>query len=162
MYRVVLEIRKLSTPQEKREAWNIFKQHHYLTHEFNVAGDCYVGYWEGTIVCFYSVLRYPSGSVKNAYRGSRLVVLPDFQGMGIGTRFSEVVAEYYIKNGFRFFAKTANRKLGKYRDASPKWKGTSKNHKRRKDVFSSKKASYNNIVRRELAMRLCYSHEYIG
>ena len=33
-------------------------------------------------------------------RVHRLVVLPDFQGIGIGTRFINEVTKYYIENGF--------------------------------------------------------------
>ena len=162
MYKVELEIRKLVSPHEKRLAWGLFKQHHYLTHSLNIASDCFLAYWENNLVGFYGVLRHPSGSIKNAYRGSRLVILPDFQGMGIGTRLCETVAQYYINRGFRFFAKTANKKLGKYRDESSKWKPTTKNHMGRKDVFGSTKSSYNNIIRRDIALRVCYSREYIG
>ena len=33
-------------------------------------------------------------------RVHRLVVLPDFQGIGIGTRFINEVTKHYIENGF--------------------------------------------------------------
>lgn len=33
-------------------------------------------------------------------RVHRLVVLPDFQGIGIGTRFINEVTKFYIENGF--------------------------------------------------------------
>lgn len=153
---------KLSTPEEKRRYWRYFHRHHYLSSDLNIAADCYVGWLWGNPVAFYACLRYPSGSVKNAYRGHRLVVLPDYQGMGIGNRFSATIGQLYVNKGCRFFAKTANRKLGDYRNSSPQWKATSKNMKRRKDVLESKRVKYNNITNVNLAMRLCYSHEYIG
>lgn len=34
-------------------------------------------------------------------RVHRLVVLPDFQGIGIGTRFINEVTKHYIENGFK-------------------------------------------------------------
>lgn len=35
-------------------------------------------------------------------RVHRLVVLPDYQGIGIGTRFIKAIAEIYKKEGFDF------------------------------------------------------------
>lgn len=159
--RIKLDVYRLR-PDEKRKFWALFGKHHYLSGDINAASDCFVGYLWGNPVVFYACLRYPSGSVKNAYRGHRLVVLPDYQGMGIGNRFAETIAQYYVNRGFRFFAKTANIKLGQYRNNSSKWRPTSKNMKRRKDVFESSRNVYNNISNKKLAMRLCYSHEYTG
>lgn len=103
----------------------------------------------------------PCGSIKNAWRGHRLVVLSDYQGLGIGNRLSEYVAQILLDDDKRFFAKTANIKLGKYRDNSPIWKPTSKNRKYRK--ASELTGNYNNLIDTSLLQkRLCYSHEYIG
>jgi GNAT superfamily N-acetyltransferase len=159
---IKLTVYKLVSADEKRKYWNYFKNHHYLTSDLNVAADCFIGFLWGNPVVFYGCLRYPSGSVKNAYRGHRLVVLPDYQGMGIGNRFAEAIGQFYVNKGCRFFAKTANIKLGSYRNASSLWKPTSKNMKRRKDVRDSERPKYNNITNKALAMRLCYSHEFIG
>ena len=106
----------------------------------------------------------PSGTTKNAWRGHRTVVLPDFQGMGIGVRLSDSVGEIMLAEGKRYFSKTAHPRLGEYRNNSPKWKPTSKNMQDRKDYalmdWENKKFS------KELMMkhidRFCYSHEYIG
>jgi GNAT superfamily N-acetyltransferase len=162
MYEMCIEVRKIDTPSKKKLMWSIFEQHHYMSAKLNVASDCFVGYLWGNPVAFYGCLPYPSGSVKNAYRGHRLVVLPDYQGMGIGNNFSEAVAQYYLNRGCRFFEKTANIKLGRYRNGSSKWRPTSKNMTRRKDVAGSERRVYNNITNKSIAMRLCYSHEYIG
>jgi GNAT superfamily N-acetyltransferase len=44
-------------------------------------------------------------------RGHRAVILPDFQGMGIGVRFTEIVAQIHLDEGHRF-SRTAHPKLG--------------------------------------------------
>lgn len=44
------------------------------------------------------VIQFPMR--KGWKRVHRLVVLPDFQGIGIGTRFINEVTKHYIKNGF--------------------------------------------------------------
>lgn len=44
-------------------------------------------------------------------RVSRLVILPDYQGIGLGTRFLDVVANYYDKHGFVFSIVTSAKNL---------------------------------------------------
>lgn len=137
--------------------WERFSQHHYLSGKINKAAHCYLATWNGEVVGFYAVLAYPSGTVKNAYRGHRLVILPDYQGFGFGHYLSETVAQHYVDNGKRFFAKTSHPRLGEYRDNSLLWKATSKNHKRRTDV------SDKHLTRWKMnPNRWSYSHEYVG
>ena len=137
--------------------WSRFSQHHYLTESVNKASHCYMAVWNGEVVGFYAVLAYPSGTVKNAYRGHRLVILPDYQGFGFGHHLSEAVAQHYKDNGKRFFAKTSHPRLGEYRDNSPLWKATSKNHKIRTDARNSHNTRWEMNPN-----RWSYSHEFIG
>lgn len=142
--------------------WDWFKNHHYLDDKINKGAQCWVAFWNGTPVAFYACLAQPSGSLKNAWRGSRLVVLPEFQGLGISTALTEYVAELFINNGKRFFAKTASELLGGHREKSSKWKPTSKNKKKRKDYRSGRDNKFSLEHKEKHADRLCYSHEYIG
>ena len=84
------------------------------------------------------------------------MVLPDFQGMGIGVRISEAVGEVMLQNGCRYFSKTIHPKMGAYRENSNKWKPTSKNRKIRKDYGEHRNFAWET---RKIAS---YSHEYIG
>jgi hypothetical protein len=63
--------------------------------------------------------------------------------------------------GKRFFSKTANIKLGEYRNKNESWRPTSKNGKARPDNLG-RKSNYNNMVKESLSMRVCYSHEYMS
>lgn len=148
---VVLEVRACD-----HALWSVFAPHHYLAESVNRSAHCYLATWDGNLVGFYAVVSYPSGTVQSAYRGHRLVVLPDFQGLGIGPRLSEVVAQHYVDNGKRFFAKTAHPRIGEYRDNSPRWKPTSKNHKTRKDANTDRGRWKVN------PFRWTYSHEFVG
>jgi len=49
-------------------------------------------------------------------RESRLVVLPEYQGLGLGTRFSDEVAQCHLDAGLRYSGITAHPRLGPYRD----------------------------------------------
>jgi GNAT superfamily N-acetyltransferase len=58
----------------------------------------------------------PSGTIKNGYALSRTVVLPDFQGLGIGKSISEFTAQILLSIGGRVFTKTINPALGEHRN----------------------------------------------
>ena len=136
----------------------MFKDHHYLDGNINRAARCYIGIWEDRIVAFGSAITFPSGTFKNAWRGHRTVVLPDFQGMGIGTVFSDAIAQIHKDQGHRYFARAAHPRLGLHRENSPLWKPTSKNKKLRTDI--THKNIFNNYYADN--KRTCFSHEYIG
>lgn len=150
---LVLEIRPCSN-----QIWEHFAKYHYLSESLNKSARCYLGIWEGQVVGFVATMAYPSGTVQNAFREHRLVIHPDYQGLGLGPRLSEAVAQHYIDNGKRYFSKTSHPRLGGYRDQSPVWKPTSKNHMKRPDGSNNKR-----IMKWQIdPNRWSYSHEYIG
>jgi len=136
----------------------MFKNHHYLDDKISKATRCWIGVWNGNIVCFGASMAMPSGSIKNAWRGHRTVVLPDYQGMGIGVRFSNAIAQLHLDDGKRYFSRTAHPRMGFYRENSPLWKLTSKNKKLRTDVKHINMFNDHYIDNK----RVCFSHEYIG
>lgn len=145
------------------EVWRYFKNYHYLSGAINKGSRCWVAFWDGNPVGFYATLAQPNGSIKNGWRGSRLVVLPEFQGLGIGNSLCEYVASIHLDNDKRFFAKTASVLLGEHRERSPLWKPTSKNRKKRPDYVGMKDSNkLSQDLLRKHENRLCYSHEYIG
>ena len=139
------------------EVWKHFAPHHYLSESLNKSAHCYVAFWDNQLIGFASSLAYPSGTVQNAYREHRLVILPDYQGLGFGPKLSEAVAKHYTDNGKRYFSKTSHPRLGGYRDQSPLWKPTSKNHMKRKDGQDPTKTRWTINPN-----RWSFSHEYIG
>lgn len=152
---------KLEIVPCSNEAWAMFSQHHYLNHKLNPAARCWVATWEGTPVGFSSALAFPNGNFKNAWREHRTVVLPDYQGLGLGTRISDAVAQLFFDQGSRYFSKTSHPRMGGYRDNSPWWRPTSKNGKARKDYDPAKKTK-EDMHKMRHADRVCFSHEFIG
>ena len=136
----------------------MFKDHHYLDGNINKAARCYIAVFENKIIGFGASLTLPNGSLKNAWRGHRICILPDYQGMGIGPRFSDAIAQIHINQDHRFFSRTAHPRLVDYRDKSPLWKHTSKHKKLRTDI------KHENVFNNHYAdnKRLCGSYEYIG
>jgi ABC-type lipoprotein export system ATPase subunit len=137
------------------EAWDYFKKHHYLSDKVNKAARYFVFEWNEVPVCLVSVVNQPSGYVRRSVRGSRTVVLPDFQGLGIGSAVSNYIASIHRNIGLRYFTKTVNPALGEYRNNSPLWKGTQKNGKKTK-------FNHTNRIHMTSKQRPSYCHEYIG
>lgn len=142
-------------------AWALFSKHHYLTANINRSARCWVAKWENTAIGFAAVIPMPSGTLQNAWRGHRTVVLPEFQGLGMGVRISDAMGMMVRADGGRYFSKSSSPRLGEYRNNSPLWKPTSKNQKVRGDSKSQKKWTNQNY-RLSHAERLCYSHEFVG
>ena len=104
------------------ETWDIFKQYHYLSQDLSKSSKCFMTTWNNKPVAFNAVLPLPSGTLKNAFRMSRTVVLPDYQGLGIGGFVSDYIAKLYVKNGKKFYAKTSNPALWNKRENSKNWR----------------------------------------
>ncbi|QDP50853.1 MAG: putative replication origin-binding protein [Prokaryotic dsDNA virus sp.] len=99
--------------RSRYETWNIFKQHHYLSQELNKAAKCFIVLFNDKPVAFMAILPMPSGTIQNAFRVSRLVVLPDFQGLGIGIKLLNTFGSMYKKDNKTLYIKTSNPSLFK-------------------------------------------------
>jgi ABC-type ATPase involved in cell division len=75
-----------------------FKPHYYLDLPLPVAAEYFVGIIDGEPVCHLAVC--PLFTAK-AYRATRLVVMPEWQGAGVGTRFLDAVCEYHLQGNGR-------------------------------------------------------------
>lgn len=147
--------------REARALWPVFRSHHYLSEKLLPNARCFVAVWDGTLVGFAATIAMPNGAVKNAWREHRTVILPDYQGLGLGVRLSDYVARVHVREGKRYFSRTAHPRMGEYRNASPLWRATSKNRVRRTDFdIPGVQGKYNDY--RVNTKRVAYSHEYIG
>lgn len=120
---------KLQIFRCRYEAWDIFKHHHYLSEELNKAAKCFLILFNDKPVAFMGILPMPSGTVKDAYRVSRLVVLPDFQGLGIGIKILNFFGSMYKKDNKILYIKTSNPSLFKGMQRNQKhWKLANENN----------------------------------
>jgi len=77
----------------KGSVFRHFKPHYYLDLPFPVAAEYFVGIVDNEPVCHIAVC--PLFTAK-AYRSTRLVVMPEWQGTGIGTRFLDAIGQYHL------------------------------------------------------------------
>ena len=68
--------------------------------EISNSCQCFGLYDNNNIIGFCGVLHYPHPITTNLKKISRLVILPDYQGIGLGTKFLNVVAKYWSNKGF--------------------------------------------------------------
>jgi hypothetical protein len=76
------------------------------------------------------VLPYPNGSLSYAKKIHRLVILPDFQGLGLGTKFMETLCDMYLHRGYKMYIRTAHESLEHHFKNSPLWKAGPRNGKK--------------------------------
>jgi GNAT superfamily N-acetyltransferase len=104
----------------RRAAWEMFKRHHYLSGSLNPAARCYMALWEGNPVAFCATL--PLIGRQSRRRISRIVTLPDYQGIGIGMTLAETVAELHRREGQRMNVTASHPALIAHCRRSPRWR----------------------------------------
>ena len=116
---IALDIRRVH-----HSAWKYFSRHHYLTAELHHAAKCFVAFIEDKPVGFHSYLPFVGrlATDQKAMRGHRSVVLPDYQGVGIGNAMITTLAGMWKALDRRVFRNTGHPAeiAGAARD--PNWK----------------------------------------
>jgi len=82
--------------------WKMFAKYHYLSHSHNNAASVYIATVNDAVAGFISILHFPHPKVKNIKKVHRLVILPDYQGIGIGGILLNSIADIYKKDNWRF------------------------------------------------------------
>ena len=103
------------------------------------------------------MINQPRKGCPNGFAISRVVILPDFHGMGLGTKICEFSASLFVAQGGKVYIKTINPALGVYHNNSENWRGTSMNGKIRRSSSQKSDSSAKNRLQ-----RASYCHEYVG
>jgi GNAT superfamily N-acetyltransferase len=149
--RIELEVHRC-----RLEAWRLFARHHYLSGSLAKQARCYLATWNGEPVSFAATL--PIIAQKGRRRFTRIVTLPDYQGIGIGMRFVEAVAELHLEEGFRINVTSSHPALIRHCQRSPNWRTVAV--KKTGQSVASKRAAF--AAYRNSAGRAVASFEYHG
>ncbi len=103
-------------------AWQLFARHHYLNANLIESARCFIAVMNDELVGFASASPFPTGQINNAWREHRTVILPDFQGLGLGVRLSDFIGQAMLDEGKRYYSKTAHPRMIGYRMQSPLWR----------------------------------------
>lgn len=146
--------------KQKEYYWRIFRKHHYLSHSFNKAASVYVAECNGDVCAICALLPFPHPKKKNVYKFHRSVVLPDFQGVGIGGVFGTHLAELYKNRGKTTISTTSNPAMIQAMRKNKKWVMTRKG--RTSSGGCSGKIQNKNIKGSTSTARITCSFEYVG
>lgn len=164
-----------------RTMWTRFREHHYLSDHLMISSRCYLGSIDGVACAFVAVAASPGlpwgptkanprtakrhAPGKARWREARLVVMPEFQGLGVGKLVSETVARIFVSSGHQYYSRTSHPKLTRSRTRSDMWTpyGTSAKVRRRTEWPSN---SYAEKGTRRAAHhgseRACCSFQFVG
>lgn len=109
-----------------RTLWPLFARHHYLSGDLHKSAHCFSAWIGEELVAFTSYLHFPHAGTKNIKMGHRLVVFPDYQGLGIGGRLDDWLGQHLYDQGFRYRNVVSHPAMIRYYSASPRWRATSK------------------------------------
>lgn len=151
---------QLKICKAQRSAWGMFAHHHYLNKNLSTSARCFVAYIDETPVAFTSYIHFMHPRTKNIKMGHRLVVLPDWQGLGIATYLGEWLGQYLWERGYRYRSTTAHPAMIHIRSKSPRWKDTTVNSGGKLRTTTAKSQNIKaNISSRKLTTR---NFEYVA
>lgn len=154
---------KLTVRRVEPTVWNMFKKSHYLTAEMNKSCKCLLFEWNNVPVAFVGILNTPRKGIPYGCSVSRIVVLEDYQGLGLSTMIFNFVGGIIKslsddEHDYRLYIKTAHSKFGEALGRNPNVKGTAFDGKGRdKKAIEHDKHRYRNRLQ-----RVSYCKEYIG
>lgn len=99
----------------------MFSRYHYLSHSHNNAARVFIATVDDEIYGFCSILPFPHPAKKNYWKEHRTVVLPDYQGVGLGHYLSNTVADIVKSENKGFISTTSNPAFIASRRKDPKW-----------------------------------------
>lgn len=153
---IELEIRRVH-----HSAWQMFRQHHYLSTDLNIGARCFVAFWRGVPVAFASTIALPHPHARNLWREHRTVCLPDYQGVGIGGRLSAFVGAIVRAFGWRYVSTTSHPAMIRSRATSTDWRMA--RNATLSGIASRPTGRPTRSVARSFALtRLTASFEYVG
>lgn len=109
------------------DLWRMFSRYHYMSAQIPKNGEIFALYHEGRPIAVTSYRYFPHPKVTDIRMGARLVVLPDWQGLGIATILETWLGEYLHERGLRYRNAVAHPTMVRIYSGSPRWKQASDN-----------------------------------
>lgn len=103
-------------------AWATFAPFHYLTADLNRSARCFGLWCNGTLAAFVGALHRPHPKVDDIMGVSRVVTLPDWQGLGLAFALLDTLGAAYRGIGKRFHNYPAHPAFVRAHDRSSAWR----------------------------------------
>jgi ABC-type lipoprotein export system ATPase subunit len=138
------------------EAWKHFARHHYLNHDVSKAAKFIVGFINDQPAVLIATLYQPHPKTTNLHRVSRIVVMPDFQGLGLGNIALNLVGGAMVAKGNRLNIVTSHPALMRSLNKCDTWKMNRKPSRMSRPAASSKIDGNREISNRRLTTTFTY------
>mgnify|MGYP001287121121 CR=1 FL=1 len=142
----------------KYHEWDIFSKYHYMSNDMSKAARCFGLFVNGQIVAFTGIIHRPHPIIGGWKACSRLVTLPDWQGMGLAFVLINTVGSAYRALGENIRCYPAHPSFIRSYKKQKYWK----NHGQRKPQRAGKNALKNIIKSQKQSMRTPFIFEYRG
>ena len=150
---------KIDIRKAHQNEWELFKEFHYLSSTHNNAAHKYIAEIGGEPVAWCSFLHFPHSKLKNCKRIHRIVVKPDYQGIGVGGRFMSELAKDYTKSGTRIRLVTSAPSFIHGLNQSKNWLMVRKPSRVQP---AGKTSGFSNKTKATSTSRLTASFEFVG
>lgn len=141
--------------------WELFAPFHYLTRSLHRSAKCFALFVGDRIAAFCGILYRPISrgrGKKNIYGISRVVCLPDWQGLGLAPLLNDTLGGAYKALGYRLRNYPAHPAFVRIHLKSPSWRLV-----KRPGIFKRRtQSSATSTIRGAFGGRPCAVFEYIG
>lgn len=103
---VDVDIRKVP-----RDTWRLFAPYHYMSADMHNSAQCYAAHVDGRPVAFAGVMHRMHALTSNLFGVSRLVTLPDWQGLGLALALVDALGAAHLALGKRLLTSPAHPSL---------------------------------------------------
>lgn len=104
------------------DLWPVFAPYHYLTAHLAKAARCFGAFVNGRPVAFCGTMHFPHPKVQDIQKISRVVTLPDWQGLGIAFVLIDELGRAYKGIGKRLRNYPAHPAFVRSHERSPNWR----------------------------------------
>lgn len=146
---------RLAVTGVPQKLWQQFARHHYLSGGLNAAATCFAAWLDDRPIAFCALV--PVLGKPGHKRISRIVTLPDYQGLGIGLRLCERVADFARGQGARVSITASHPAVIGACRRSPRWQ-----LRAYKPLGNVSRQRYEQRVIRSSAGRGVATFEYLG
>ena len=132
-----------------------FYKYHYMTTDLNKSCKCLLFSWNNVPVAFMAIINQPSKGQPWGHRVSRMVILPNFQGLGLARKILDFCGGIVktIHPNAEFYMKTIHDNMGRMLERNPKWNPTAYNGKIRKKRDDEGGKYHNRLLRESYCYR---------
>jgi ABC-type lipoprotein export system ATPase subunit len=138
------------------QAWAQFSRYHYLDHNLVNNAQTIVVMINKRPAVLVATVSFPHPKLKNQWRISRIVVLPDFQGLGLGSIVLDLVGAAYTAMGKKLNIVTSHPAFVKSLNRSKTWAMI------RQPSRLKQTNNYNDMQKSASVSRLTATFRYVG